>query len=69
MPTPERTSRVVIGGIDTHQDLHVAAALDAAGTVLASRSFPTIRAGYGALLRWLHTIGDVRRVGVEGTGS
>lgn len=32
-------------------------------------SFSTIRAGYRALLRWMRTHGDVRRVGIEGTGS
>ena len=39
MPTPERTRRVIIGGIDTHKDLHVAAVLDA-GAVLARRVLP-----------------------------
>jgi transposase len=63
------TSRVVIGGIDTHKDLHVAAVIDAGENVLATRSFPTTRAGYRALTRWLRGFGDVRRVGVEGTGS
>jgi transposase len=63
------TSRVVIGGIDTHKDLHVAAVIDAGENVLATRSFSTTRAGYRALIRWLRGFGDVRRVGVEGTGS
>ncbi len=62
-------SRVVVGGIDTHKDLHVAAVLDTAGVVLGTQSFSTTRAGYRALVRWMRSFGDVRRVGIEGTGS
>ena len=62
-------SRVVIGGIDTHKDLHVAAVIDTAETVLATHSFSTTRAGYRALVKWLRTFGDVAKIGVEGTGS
>jgi len=39
-------SRVVVDGIDTHKDLHVAAVLDLAGVVLGTESFATTRAGY-----------------------
>jgi transposase len=63
------SSPTVIGGIDTHKDLHVAAVMDAAGTVLGTESFSTTRAGYRALIRWMRSYGDVRLVGVEGTGS
>jgi transposase len=37
--------------------------------VLATEAFSTTRAGCRALLRWMRSYGDVRRVGVEGTGS
>ncbi len=40
----------VTGGVDTHKDLHVAAALDGVGRLLATQSFPTTTAGYRALL-------------------
>jgi transposase len=63
------TSRVVIGGIDTHKDLHVAAVIDTAGVLLGTEAFSTTRAGYRALTRWLRGFGDVRLVGIEGTGS
>src|SRR5512132_2873738 len=63
------TSRVVIGGIDTHKDLHVAAVLDTAGGLLGTEAFSTTRAGYRALARWLRGFGDVPLVGVAGTGS
>jgi transposase len=63
------SSRVVIGGVDTHKDLHVAAVIDTAGVVIETGSFSTTRAGYRALLRWMRKLGDLRLVGVEGTGS
>ena len=44
-PTLTR-SQVVVGGIDTHKDLHVAAVIDTTETVLATHSFSTTRAGY-----------------------
>ncbi len=59
----------VIGGVDTHRDSHVAAAVDSAGRLLGAESFPATAAGYGELLAWLGNWGEVVRVGVEGTGS
>ena len=59
----------VIGGVDTHADVHVAAAIDTNGGVLGIESFPTDTAGYEALTRWLVGSGPVLRIGVEGTGS
>ena len=63
------TSRLVAGGVDTHLDAHVAAALDANGGVLGVRSFPTTTAGFVALTDWLCAFGRVAQVGVEGTGA
>ncbi len=60
---------VVCGGVDTHLETHVAAALDGVGGVLGVESFPTTESGYGELLAWLAGFGPVWRVGVEGTGS
>jgi transposase len=62
-------TRSITGGVDTHLDIHVAAALDAIGGVLGVESFPTTTAGYVALSAWLAGFGAVRRVGIEGTGS
>ena len=59
----------VIGGVDTHADVHVAAAIDENGGVLGIESFPTNGAGYERLTRWLTSFGPVVKVGVEGTGS
>jgi len=61
--------RAVIGGVDTHLDVHVAAALDPVGGVLGVESFAASRSGYGALLEWLGSFGTVAKVGVEGTGA
>jgi transposase len=62
-------SKVVLGGVDTHKDLHVAAVVDPIGRVLATASFPTGRVGYGQLLDWMANFGNVVRIGVEGTGA
>ena len=59
----------VTGGVDTHADVHVAAAIDHNGGVLGIESFGVDRAGYENLAGWLAGFGPVIRVGVEGTGS
>jgi transposase len=59
----------VTGGVDTHADEHVAAALSHIGGLLGTKSFPTTPAGYARLLAWLRSFGTVGLVGVEGTGS
>lgn len=59
----------ITGGVDTHRDVHVAAALDPLGGLLGTETFSTDPAGYKALLSWLASFGDVTKVGVEGTGS
>jgi len=62
-------ARGVTGGVDTHLDVHVAAALDPLGALLGTESFRTDPTGYKALLTWLEGFGPVTKVGVEGTGS
>lgn len=59
----------ITGGVDTHLDVHVAAALDDHGGLLGTASFATTPAGYRELVEWLGSFGDVVLVGVEGTGS
>jgi transposase len=59
----------VTGGVDTHLDKHVAAALDPLGRLVGTESFGADAAGYKALLSWLEAFGEVTKVGVEGTGS
>jgi len=62
-------ARAVTGGVDTHLEFHVAAALDHVGALLGTAPFPTTPAGYQGLLGWLESFGPVGKVGVEGTGS
>ena len=62
-------SRAITGGVDTHADSHVAAALDSIGGLLGVESFATTPDGYRELLSWLGAFGEVGLVGIEGTGS
>jgi transposase len=59
----------VIGGVDTHSDVHVAAVITALGALLDTAHFPATAAGYRALVGWVGSFGVLRRAGVEGTGS
>ena len=61
--------RTVIGGVDTHLDVHVAAALDPIGGVLGVESFVATPRGYKAMLEWMGGFGTLSKVGVEGTGA
>ena len=56
-------------GVDTHAEVHVAAAVDQLGRLLGTHSVPTTPAGYAALLSWAGRFGTLGPVGVEGTGS
>ncbi len=62
-------TRAITGGVDTHADTHVAAALDSIGGLLGVQEFPATAAGYARLLGWLGGFGPVCLVGIEGTGS
>ena len=54
---------VITGGVDTHRDVHVAAALDGRGAELDTRGFPTTPAGYRSLIEWLRSFGTAGRPG------
>lgn len=69
MTTVAAPARLVTGGVDTHLEVHVAAALDPLGALLGTAQFPVSAAGYRQLLEWLRSFGDIGRVGVEGAGS
>ncbi|MEU4828446.1 IS110 family transposase [Actinomadura sp. NPDC023710] len=62
------TSTDVTLGIDTHADVHVAAALDHRGRLLGTHVLPTTPEGYASLEAWAAGLGTVERVGLEGTG-
>ena len=59
----------VIGGVDTHKDLHVAAVVDEHDHVLGREFFPTTRHGYKQMVSWMRSFGAIKRIGVECTGS
>ena len=59
----------VVIGVDTHQDQHVAVAIDRQGVLLAARHAPATTRGYRELERWSRSLGEIRAFGVEGTGS
>ena len=61
--------QIIYGGVDTHQDVHVAAVVDGVGRVLGSESFAVEESGYRRMVTWFESRGQLVRVGVEGTGS
>ena len=69
MDVRDAATRHVVGGVDTHKDLHVAAVVDERDRVLGSQSFATTRQGYRQLLAWMRSFGEVQRIGIESTGS
>lgn len=70
MTTDEGSAdRRVVGGVDTHKDLHVAAVVDERDRLIGSRSFATTRQGYRQILEWMRSFGRLERVGVEATGT
>jgi transposase len=64
-----KNDRIVVGGVDTHKDVHVAAVVDEIGRILGTSAFPTTAKGLAELHAWMRSFGDVGRVGVEGTGA
>src|SRR5215210_3274529 len=65
--TDEET--LVILGVDTHSDAHVAVALDGLGKRLGHKTVLSTEAGYAALVAWAEEFGTLARAGVEGSGS
>jgi len=59
----------VIIGVDTHKDVHAAVAIDAFGADLGTKTIPASSKGYRALETWAVSLGPIRAVGIEGTGS
>ena len=69
MAVIEGRERRIVGGVDTHKDLHVAAVVDEQDRVIGTQTFATTRQGYRHMLAWMRSFGDLQRVGVESTGS
>lgn len=63
------TETDVVGSVDTHKDLHVAAVVDQNNKVLRSLYFSTTRQGYQRMLAWMTSFGALKRIGVQCTGT
>ena len=59
----------VIIGVDTHQEEHVAVAIDRQGIRLGERRALANTSGYWELERWSRDKGEINAFGIEGTGS
>jgi transposase len=62
-------STLLVAGADTHADTIHIAAISMTGAAIGDREFPTTGAGYAAAIRFLMSMGQVQRIGVEGTAS
>lgn len=62
-------SVLIVAGADTHADTIHVAAISMTGAAIVDREFPTTAAGYAAAIRFLTSLGQVERIGVEGTAS
>jgi transposase len=56
-------------GVDTHKATLAACAVDAVGAVVAEATFPNDPAGFAELRDWLVELGEVDRVGLEGSAG
>jgi transposase len=65
---PDEQVRVTVG-IDTHEEVHVAAVLDELGQLMATESFATTAQGHRHLERWALSWGGIDAIGIEGTGA
>ena len=59
----------VVIGVDTHEEMHVAVAIDRRGARLGEFHAVATTHGYAKLERWSREMGEVHALGIEGTGS
>ena len=64
-----RSSFQVVVGVDTHQDKHVAVAIDLRGVRLGEFHTSSTTRGYEDLEPWSLGLGEIQAFGIEGTGS
>jgi transposase len=65
---PHRQPTVTVG-VDTHGDVHVAAAVDELGRIMGTAKVTADQRGYRELLRFAERLGTIDRFGIEGTGA
>jgi transposase len=61
--------RHVVIGVDTHNDMHVAVAIDELGRRIAHVGAPATASGYDELVSWAEELGAIRGFTIEGCGS
>lgn len=69
MKSDNHEKALIVGGVDTHKDIHFAAVVDDRDRVLASEAFATTRHGYKHMVQWMQSFGSISKIGVECTGS
>ena len=69
MDAQEGAVRHIVGAVDTHKDLHVAAVVDEQDRVLGTRSFASTRQGYRQMLAWMRCFGQSSASASSSTGS
>jgi transposase len=62
-------STLIVAGADTHADTIHVAAVTMTGAAISDREFPSTRSGYTAAIGFLTSLGQVERIGIEGTAS
>ena len=67
-------TRRIVGGVDPHEDCHVAAVVDEQDRVIGTRSFATTRQGYRQMLAWMrsfenYNVSESSRPAVTAQGS
>ena len=67
--TKSSVAQRIIVGVDTHKDVHVAAAIDVQGRLLGYHTAATTERGCSDLHQWALTLAPRIQYGVEGTGS
>src|SRR5688500_18761629 len=67
-PVPSETHAVIVG-VDTHEQVHAAVAINRLGARLGTLNARADRAGYAEMVAWPRTLGPVEAFGIEGTGS
>ncbi len=63
------TLEPVVGGVDTHKDVRVAAILGHTGALLGTMEVPATLVSHAKMLVWMRSFGVIGAVGVEGSGN
>jgi transposase len=67
--TEQPSANQIVIGVDTHDRVHVAVAVDHLGRRLCDLSIPTSPSGYENFVTWASGLGEIIAVAMEGTGS